>query len=72
MLISKYTRDVIGALGATGPPEPDSELLLLNKVIAPYPSPPAIPNISKFWKIVEEEDGLLLLLLDDDENVRGY
>ena len=53
-------------VGCEANPNPN---LLLNKVIAPYPSPPATANMPKFWKIADEEDGLLLLD-DDDENVR--
>jgi hypothetical protein len=53
MLTSKYTLDVIGAHGDTGPSSAPSfaeaeSLPPLNSATAPYPTVPAIANVIKF------------------------
>jgi hypothetical protein len=64
MLTSKYTRDVIGAHGSTGPSASSlsaSSDPPLNRETAPYPTVPAIANVTIFWSMAEEGDDDLSL-----------
>lgn len=73
--ISKKTLDVISAEGGTAVPLNDvdssSSLLLLKKVMAPYPIPPASANMAIFWSMAEEEEDFLDSLLENDRSCGG-
>ena len=67
--ISKKALEVISAEGGTAVPLNDvdtsSSLLLLKKVIAPNPIPPASANMAIFWSMAEEEEDFLDSLEND-------
>jgi len=71
----------MGAEGGTGPSSPfladASESVLESRVTAPYPRPPAMANMARFWRIAEEEDedeglGLPFPLLEADAKGRQF